>query len=1701
MVLLVAAAGIWFHRAQGRMLRSMVEDDLATVVRLKADQIAAYRAERLGDGAVLRADAFLAEGIARWLRRGSASDQQALRDLFGGLCTSYHYQTVTLIDSLGHSRLSSAASPAALPAEDWPLIQAATASGSPVLSDLHVNPLSGKPTLHLAVPLKAPAQGYTIVATVAADTSLNELVQSWPVPSRSAETVLVRQEGDSVLFLNDPRRGPKSALSLRLPLTRVDVPAVKAVLGYEGPVYGPDYAGIAVVAVTRHVPGSNWYLVSKVDQTEAFAAWHARSLLIISVMVLAMALVACVGVWAEQRMVAQHERERLAAEAERLAGEVRYETTLRGIGDGVIVTDDQGRVVLLNPVAEQLTGWSDGESRGRPLDEVFRIINETTRADVESPVGKVLRDGLVVNLANHTLLIARDGSERPIADSGAPVVGPDGVTVGVVLVFRDQSDERASESALRSSLEQTQRRERHVRALAQASRAALDSSSFEDAVRAVLDACRQVTGSPDGAVSLRSTDGQEDRLILLATDGEISMLGGSMALPIRGLRALAYREKRAAYDNGFGASEWAANLPADHMPLARVLIAPMATEGGAQGIIVVANKPTDYDDGDAAVVSALAELAALSLERARANDAMRASESTHRALIEGLPDIVERHDREGRHLFVSPIVAELVGLSQEQVNGKTHRDLGFPSALCDTWDAAVRRVFDSAEPHETEFDLDLPAGRGTFNWRLVPEFDGQGQVVSVLTVMRDITAQRQAEQTTRQMAALLDAAPNAVFVNDLTGRIVYANHEAARMHGYALAEFADLNIADLQAPTTRSLAPVRAALLEERGSATFEVEHRRGDGSLVPLELVAKHVQWGAEPAVLSIATDITQRRLMDKTQLFLIECGAAGSDFFADLAEYLATELDACYVCIDQLVGDGLSARTVAVWHDGAFEDNVTYALADTPCGQVAQEGFCWFAQGVSHLFPEDVVLREMGAESYAGCVLWSADGRAIGLIAVISREPGGHGTAAEAVLKLVAIRAAGELERRAAEQALRDREVLLARTGELAHVGGWSVDLDSRQMVWTSETFRIHELAEGEPPAAEEALAFYTPDSQRRLGRAFQRTRRGGRPFDMELDLMTATGAKRHVHVIGCRSEGDHGQALVVGAIQDTTARRRAEEALRLRLDLVSFPAERSLDDVLRFTLDNVGDILDSPIGFYHFVDSDQKNLTLQMWSTATERDFCHAAGKGAHYAVTAAGVWADAIRERQVVVHNDYASVPNRRGLPDGHAEVLRELVVPILRDNRVVAVLGVGNKPVPYTADDVEAAVYLADVTWDLIERKRAELERERLEAQLIQAQKMEAVGRLAGGVAHDFNNMLSVILGHVELAIDQVPEGDQLHDDLLEMQTAAQRSAELTRQLLAFARRQAVAPRVVDINDEVRGSTNMLRRLIGEDIQLLFRPGEPLWPVRIDPAQFYQVIANLCVNGRDAIDDGGSVVIGTCNVTFGPDHEPAPEDVADGDYVQVSVTDTGRGMDSSTLANAFEPFFTTKGVGEGTGLGLAMVYGVVKQNDGHIDVTSELGRGTTFRLLLPRWRALAADEEPDGDDLVVEAPCPGTGTILLVEDESAILRVSRRILTAAGYQVLAAGSPNEALRLAHACGGAVDLLITDVIMPEMSGRELAELMVALNPELAVIFMSGYTADVIARHGVLEDGVHFLQKPFSRAALLGKVRESLEPAESD
>ncbi|MCF6290227.1 MAG: PAS domain S-box protein [Desulfobacterales bacterium] len=947
------AGGYWYARQQVQLVRNSKYQELKSIAQLKINQIATWRNESIFGIQVYATNPLFRESAARWLQE---NENSRLKDqiLSGWEVIREHagFKNIVLAGLDSSVRLSLDPNVVKLSHYAKDMVNKTSSTEDIIFSDFFRCPVSGAIYIDVMAPVFDPAGRPVAVLILRLDPArdLYPLIRFWPTPSPSSETMIVAKDGSQVLFLNKLRHDPQHALTKRLPLTRLTSPAVQSVLGREGVFEGRDYRGATVVADISPVPDTHWYMVTKVDKSEILAATRYHSFFIGMVVLLLLLLTGAGSGFIYRRQRAEVYRQLYGAEKERNEILEEFRITLYSIGDGVISMDASGRIRHLNPVAERLTGWSEAEARGRPLGEVFHIIHENTRKALVDPGERVLREGGIVKLPDDALLIARDGTEHPIADSAAPINGDRDSLIGIVLVFSDVTEERKARRALRES------------------------------------------------------------------------------------------EKR--YRNFF---------------------------------------------------------------------------------------------------------------------------------------------------------------------------------------MEDITG---------------------VFISTPEGELLDCNPAFARIMGLTSAE----------------------------------------------------------------------QANKLDMTTLF-------------------------------------------------------------------------------------------------------------------------------------------------------------------------------------------------SSPAASDDLLT---------------RLRQEKKVIDHELEMRRVDG--KTIHVI----------ENVIGKF------------------------------------DNSGNL---------------------------------------------------------------------------------------------------------------VEIQGYLFDIT-----------ERKKLEQQLMQAQKMEAVGRLAGGVAHDFNNKLSVIMGYSEMALAEIPKpGGAWNDYLQEILKAAQHSADLTRQLLAFARKQIIAPRVLDLNDAVTQILKMLQRLIGEDIDLVWRPDADLCKVRIDPAQIDQILANFLVNARDAISGVGRVVIRTENVVFDESYCADHAGFSPGEYVLLEVSDNGDGMDKETLANIFEPFFTTKEQGKGTGLGLATVYGIVKQNEGFINVYSEPGQGTTFRIYLPRFADQASCSPA--------APAPetvqqGTETILLVEDEEAILKMARQMLESLGYTVLAVGTPVEALHRVEACPGEIHLLITDIVMPEMNGRNLADQLGSIKPALKCLFMSGYTANAIAHSGILDEGVHFIQKPFSIKDLAAKVRQALE-----
>ena len=1191
-LLFFALFALEYRRERSEVL-ALARRNLESVGRLKAQAVAAFREDLRKDGRSLAESPLFSREASAFLVSPTEERKALLAERLASFAEVNGYAAAFFVDAAGRTAAGSGDSPAVLEEGLLPLLREALAERRAVLSDLHRHGPSGEPHLSVFAPL--PGRTGAVVLVEKANRRLFPLVQSWPAESASAETLLVRREGGDVLFLNDLRFRKGAALSLRLPLEAGELPAAAAALGRKGFFMGRDYRGVEVAADLRAVPGSPWFLVSKVDLGEALAPLRLRLFSLLFMLFLLLALLAAFSAFLYKASGKRVLEKGLAAERERLLALERLAVTLRSIGDAVLVADGAGRVTLLNPAAEVLTGWSEAEALGRPVSEVFPIVNEETGKRAEDPVARVLREGRVVGLANHTLLLSKDGRRIPIADSGAPIRDEGGATAGVVLVFRDQTSERAAQ------------RERHL-----------------------------------------------------------------LSAVLRGSREEVYL----------------------------------------------------FDAEDL------------------------------------------------RFRFVSDGALRNLGYTADEV------------------------------------------------LRLTP---------------------------------------------------LHLKPEITKEHFAALTDLLRRGESDL---------------------VRFETVHRRKDGSLYPVSVRLQYFDLMGERVFLALIEDLTERRREEERR----------------------RETEA-------MLGSILNTVPVRIfWKDRESR----YLGCNLP-----------FALDGGKRSPEEVVgLTDYDLAWKAEADLYRADDRAV--------------------------------------------------------------------------------MESGVP----------------KIGYEEPQTGAGKKPKWLRTSKVPLRNARGEV--IG-----------VLGTYEDITKEKEAERKILLAAETWQRTFD-ALPDAL-CVLDRDHRILQCNAAMERYTGKKRGEL---------QGTLCHEAVHG---------------------TAGPHPDCPFEEMLSSGRRERMEMPVGDRTFEMLVDPILGPGG--------EVEGAVH---VMRDLTDQRA-------LEQRFLQSQKMEAVGRMAGGIAHDFNNLLNIINIYAQLGLLHTSTEDPLRKDLETIQETGQRAAALTKQILAFARRQQATPQVLDVNGVLENLGQMIARLLSEGVEYRFIPGDGLWPVRLDPSHLEQVLANLAVNARDAMPRGGTLFVETKNVSLDDLYAHTHPGVRPGDYVCLAVTDTGCGMDPKTLAQCFEPFFTTKGKA-GTGLGLSTVYGIARQYGGFVNAYSEVGKGTTFKVYLPRH---AGEEVP-----VVPAPPkeaafpPGRGeTVLLVEDERGLLEAARRILEGHGYRVLAAPSPGDALLLAEGYDGPIDLLLTDVVMPILNGRQLFEKLRPRRPGLKVLYTSGFTGNVIAHQGILEEGVPFLAKPYTLEGLLSAVRAAL------
>ena len=898
-------------------------------------------------------------------------------------------------------------------------------------------------------------------------------------------------------------------------------------------------------------------------------------------------------------------------------------------------------------------------------------------------------------------------------------------------------------------------------------------------------------------------------------------------------------------------------------------------------------------------------------------------------------------------------------------------------------------------------------------------------------IVQKTEAKKILEEREERLRILFDQAADAVYISDVNGRLLEVNEQACRKTGFTRDELLKLKVSDVDSEigTTEQLREYLDNIKPGR-HVTLESHHRKKDGSIFPVEITISLFETTEGTRVMGIARDITQRKLVE---ISLLENEAK----FRTLVDQAPEAL-----FVHDMKGRIVDVNQVTLERYGYKRDQLLLMSAgDIDPDYIDREdgGSFW-----DHIKEKKQVRFE-------------------------ARHQRKDGSIFPVEVTLAAVKLLGErhiialaddiTERKQAEQTLLDSERILNATGEMGRIGGWEHDLSTGKAVWTKALYDIIEIPyDKDPPGVNEHLSFYPSESRRVLAKVYDKAVEEKIPFDIELPVVTFKG--KH---LWCRVQGEtvivEGRCVKLrGMFQDITERKLSEEAL--------IKSEKRLSEAQRIA--RLGDFTwDIETGGITWSDALYDLLKYKK----TERIDYEKIKRDIHHPDDLERIekWLN-----ETISSGDTRLSPNEYRVLCSDGEILYVRTVGVIEREK-------GKSP------KIFATVQ------DITELKRAEDERNNLKAQLDKTSRLDSIGRLAGGVAHDLNNLISPILGYGEILLEDFRGNDSIREPAKEIVGASIRARDLVRQLLAFSRKQLLEFRPIDLSGLIRKLEKLLVRTIREDISMNFILDDNLPFIKADPGHLEQVVINLAVNAQDAMPEGGELSIETALVELDHAYSLQHEGFVPGLYVMLRVSDTGQGIDADTREHLFEPFFTTKERDKGTGLGLSTVYGIVKQHGGNIWVYSEPGMGTTFKVYLPASNQVPAPEEDVAEELSMKR---GGETILLVEDNTQVRKLASTILRRKGYTVLEASEGKDALELLENHASAVHLLLTDVVMPGMNGKELFKRMSYLCPDLRVLYMSGYTDSVIAHHGVKGQGVNFIEKPFSIRRLETEVRKVLD-----
>ena len=1818
--LVIVTGSIFFYHSESATSRREAIEYLYTVAKMKTSEIETWRMEQLSDANVLMESPFLSEVISEFTQIPSPETIDKLMIRMKSLMVHHQYMDVLLVDSAGSILMSVSGQSGPIHEMALGSVRESLSQHVALITDLHFGANQSPVHMDVISPFYSKKEGLPIAALIVqipAEKFLYPLITAWPQPDKTAETYLVRKEGESVLVLNDLKYRANTALSLRIPLSQTHCPSVMAVKGNNAFTEGVDYRGTEVFWASMPVPDTEWYIITKIDKAEILSKWRfmAATIIAANMMLFVLSLLVFNIFW--QRNERNNLKSLLDIRNEQYVSEERYRTTLLSIGDGVIVVDSRGRIDFMNNIAEILTGWKSEEAGTRPLEDVFCIVDETTREPLTNPVESALHQGITVSLSNHTLLVSRNGREISIADSCAPVRNKEDHIIGAVLVFRDQTYERESTRALRISeerfrntienmLEGYQILDHDWRYLYLNKVAAQQGrrNVAEFLGRRIFDVFPGFEKSEAFSVMKECMENKIDRQyesLFITDDGEHNWFQLSIQSTMDGLFILslditerkrneeivrlANERMRSVVDANIigiviadtmgnvidandyylglightreelisGVVDWRKITPPEWLSADEKAIIELRTHGKCTPY------EKEYVRRDGTRISVLLTDVMLPGPEEQiigmVSD-LSSIRKTEAALKESAERLALACDAGGVGIWELDLVNNVLLWDEEmyRLYGTSPNDF---QGNYDAWKSRLHP--DDLKRSESDLEMAIATFKDfESEFRVIwPDesihyisaharirFDKEGTPLSMLGTNYETTRRKKAEQElidsrARYQTLFEEATEGIAVVDAQSGVFIDCNHMFIQLTEYSLEELIGKHHSILHACNTDPLEDRNGCIFDPDWSNRENNPHLTKEiltksGKTCHVEVKSNRLFVDNRSVIQGYFRDITAEinyQLERETTVKILHLLNEKND----IRELLRG--------ITGLLCQWIGCEAIGIrLHDGA--DYPYYETRGFTDEFIEKENFlCEHHEGMPMISNPDEF-------SALACMCGNILSGYYDSSLPCFTEKGSFWTnCATELITLPGLNAYRENSRGYCLKIGYESIALIPiRNGQVTH-GLIQVD-DHRINLFTPGLITFLESTASQLAIAldQRKTHILSKQNEEHYRSLFNNMINGfaycqmlyddtgipvdfvfievNKAFESQTSLMNVSG-KKASEVIPGLLDKDQGLIELYGKVSVSGSPERFEYyviALNMWFSCSAYSPQKDYF-VSVFDVINERKIAEDKLALH--AQRVQALLDLQQLAYASYDDVIQYVLKACLQITRSAYAYLAILNEKSKASFNGFYSLnaeelfdtnsetlnpsrfwnycetnhtafmENGPSIPPSDNMVRRLLVNPVYDGHSMVAMAIVINKATDYNDSDINALSTILQKMCEIFARQRMDKERNLLEEQFRQSQKMEAIGQLAGGIAHDFNNILQALVSYSSLLLERIPEKDEMHDFVEEIAKGSHRASSLTRQLLAFSRRQVLKIEDIDLNEVIEGMLKLLRRLIGENIAIETTYANTSKVVHADRGQIEQVILNLCLNARDAMPGGGALMLMTSEVVMDIDYCEINTWAVPGHYVMLSVSDTGCGMDSATQERIFEPFFTTKEMGHGTGLGLATVYGIIRQHQGMIHVYSEVGKGTNIRIYLPGYQHSIAKENYFHKEMI-----KGKGErILIAEDDETIRILAERILKSAGYRVWSVSNGEEALALFENKEFCVDLCLLDVVMPHLGGNEVFDCLHDKYPHLKFIFSSGYSTAAVTKELVHKKDFILIQKPYTPDILLRQIRDVLDMGTSN